>query len=256
LNENEDALILGIETATRRGSVCIATGETILATRLGDAASSHSNTLLRDIHELLEESHYSIKDISLIATATGPGSFTGLRIGLASAKALAATLPCACIGVPTLQAVARASGPSPATVALLPAGRGELFAQMLSVSAGGALVELDQPAHLTPDELRNRYRRHPQIRWCGEGAHAWKEEIRKWADSENIRFVESHDDDFHDELGWTLAPPAPILATHVAALAFAEFQQGKAGDPASLRALYVRPSDAELNSHVQHHAGN
>jgi tRNA threonylcarbamoyladenosine biosynthesis protein TsaB len=250
LQEQERALILGIETATRRGSVCLVRGQTVLASRLGDAQTSHSNTLLRDIHELFDASDCSVQDISLIAAAIGPGSFTGLRIGLASAKALAATLPCASIGVPTLKAVARASGPSRAAVALLPAGRGELFAQKFAVD-DGVVTELDQPGHLSPKELFERYADEPQLRWCGEGAHAWRDEIHKWADSKGIRFIEGTDD-VDDAPAWTLAPPEPMLATHVAALAFAEFQSGEAGDPSSLRALYVRPSDAELKKHVEH----
>ena len=254
MEERERALILGVETATRRGSVCLMREQTVLATKLGDAQSSHSNTLLRDIHELLTESNCSVQDISLIAAASGPGSFTGLRIGLASAKALAATLPSACIGVPTLNAVARASGSSRASVALLPAGRGELFAQKFAVSAG-VVMELDQPGHLSPRELFERYADQSQLRWCGEGAHSWRHEIQKWADSKGIGFVEAGDD-AEDTPGWTLAPPVPMLATHVAALAFARFLNGEAGDPNSLRALYVRPSDAELKKHVDHAANS
>jgi tRNA threonylcarbamoyladenosine biosynthesis protein TsaB len=256
LKVNESPLILGIETATRSGSVCLVQGEAVLATKLGDAQSSHSNTLLRDIHELLEQTHHTVKDVSLIAAAIGPGSFTGLRIGLASAKALAATLQCACIGVPTLHAVARASGPSTATVALLPAGRGELFAQLLSVTESRSVLELDQPQHLRADELFSRYADRSQLCWSGEGAHAWRDQIAKWANSKAIPFREASVDEPEDAAGWTLALPAPMLATHVVALGFTKFREGEAGDPNFLRALYVRPSDAELKKHVEHPAGN
>jgi tRNA threonylcarbamoyladenosine biosynthesis protein TsaB len=224
--------------------------------KLGDDQSSHSNTLLRDIHELLEQTHHSIQDISLIGAAIGPGSFTGLRIGLASAKALAATLQSASIGVPTLHAVARAAGPSSMSVALLPAGRGELFAQMLSVMKTGLVKEMDQPAHLPPDQLLNRYADQMQLRWCGEGAQVWRDQIQKWASSKGIPFVEATLDGADEATGWTLAPPEPMLAPHVAALAFNSFLEGEAGAPNDLRALYVRPSDAELKKHVEHPTGS
>jgi tRNA threonylcarbamoyladenosine biosynthesis protein TsaB len=242
-------LILGIETATRRGSVCIARGNTVLATRLGDANSSHSNTLLRDVQDLLDESQLSIGEITLIAAAIGPGSFTGLRIGLASAKALAATLSIPSIGVPTLEAVARAAGPAENSVALLPAGRGELFAQMFSVAEDLSITKRDEPGHLSPDELFNRYGNEQQIRWCGEGAHAWRKKLQEWAEAKGISFTESGS-------GWTLAPLEPMLATHVAALGLERFEQGDSGDPDGLRALYVRPSDAELKQHDEHPARN
>ncbi|MCM3904029.1 MAG: tRNA (adenosine(37)-N6)-threonylcarbamoyltransferase complex dimerization subunit type 1 TsaB, partial [Pyrinomonadaceae bacterium] len=126
-------VILSIDTATLAGSVCLMRGTTLLATRVGDPAVSHSNSLLKDINNSLGEAEVSLSDVNLIAAASGPGSFTGLRIGLATVKALAATLQTPCVGIPTLNAVAHAAGPAAASVALLPAGRGELFSQLFSV---------------------------------------------------------------------------------------------------------------------------
>src|SRR5882762_10221523 len=133
----ESPLILSIDTATLRGSVCLMQGERVLAYVSGDANVSHSSSLLRDIDQVLTACGITTREIELFAAAAGPGSFTGLRIGLATVKALSVTLGRPCLGVPTLRAVARAAGPSKATVALLPAGRGELFAQLFSVSFDG-----------------------------------------------------------------------------------------------------------------------
>src|SRR5947207_1763330 len=133
----QSPLILSLETATLAGSVALSRGNQMLAALAGDSGVSHSNTLLHDVDKLLSEAHIDLSDIDFFAVATGPGSFTGLRIGIATVKALAATLDRPCAGVPTLQAIALAAGPSPGSIALLPAGRGEVFAQLFSVTDRG-----------------------------------------------------------------------------------------------------------------------
>src|ERR1700694_1638783 len=114
----ETPLILSLDTATLGGSVCLMRDRQILASVVGDAKVSHSNTLLRDIEQVVKSSNLSIQEVVLFAASAGPGSFTGLRIGLATVKALAATLSRPCVGIPTLHALARAAGPSKATVAM------------------------------------------------------------------------------------------------------------------------------------------
>jgi tRNA threonylcarbamoyladenosine biosynthesis protein TsaB len=244
-------LILSVETATLQGSVSLLRGSEELAFAIGDANTSHSNTLLRDVDRVLEQSSLSLTDVELLAAAVGPGSFTGLRIGLATIKALATTLKVPCVGIPTLHAVARAAGGSSASVALLPAGRGEVFAQLLSVSE--EVVELDQPRHLSPAEVRDRYGSREQILWCGEGAHLQTQKISEWAAQKGIDFSEMQSDAIG--AGWKLAPLEPKLAKHVGLLALLRFEQGKAVESHLLNALYVRPSDAELKSNVNHTTG-
>src|ERR1041385_5875963 len=100
--------------------MCLSRGAELLATRLGDANISHSNTILADINACLTDAKIGIEEIELFACASGPGSFTGLRIGIATVKALAATLHRPCVGIPTLQAIALAGGPAKTSVALLP----------------------------------------------------------------------------------------------------------------------------------------
>src|SRR6185295_791103 len=94
-------LILSIETATLSGSIAIARGEQVLGVISGDPQISHSNTLLRDVDKLLTQTQITLPEIDLFAVATGPGSFTGLRIGIATTKALAATLDRPTAGIPT-----------------------------------------------------------------------------------------------------------------------------------------------------------
>ncbi len=219
--------ILSVETATRAGSVSLSRGEELVAAFAGDAGLSHSNTLLSDIDKLLTGAKTDLSEIDLFAVATGPGSFTGLRIGIATVKGLAATLNRPCIGVPTLHAVARSAGASPRSVALLPAGRGEVFAQLFSVTDEHEVKPLDDPVHISPQRLLEKYSSLETVLWCGEGAIAHHELLEQGP-------------------AWQVAPATPNLAAHVASLALTKFRENKLDRPDTLQAIYVRPSDAEL----------
>ena len=253
LKMKEGPLILALETATLGGSVCLVRGNKVFAVKIGDPQISHSNSLLRDINESLVQADVALRNVDLFACTSGPGSFTGLRIGLATLKAFAATLERPCVGIPTLQAVARAAGPSGGTVALLPAGRGEVFAQLLSVSLDGAVTALDAPAHLSPQGLVDKYRAIKSLRWAGPAAYLYRDligsydEARLFAFSadllDRVAIVQRH--------GWSLAPKEPNLAKHVAALALHKFQRQETLSPHSLSAIYVRPSDAEVKERCQ-----
>ncbi|HEU4507856.1 MAG TPA: tRNA (adenosine(37)-N6)-threonylcarbamoyltransferase complex dimerization subunit type 1 TsaB [Pyrinomonadaceae bacterium] len=219
-----EPLILSVETATLAGSVALARGEQVLAASSRDAGISHSNRLLNDIDVLLNGAHVALSEIDLFAVATGPGSFTGLRIGIATVKALAETLGRPCTGVPTLEAIALAAGESERSVALLPAGRGEVFAQLFSVTQDGLVTALDNATHISPQKLLEKYGSLDDVVWCGEGAIA------------------------HSSLltNGRVAEPVQNLATHVASLALKRFREGQLQAPDALQAVYVRPSDAEL----------
>ena len=174
-DETDTPIILSLETATPGGSLFVGRGETELAALVGDPLVSHSNNLLRDIDACLSAAQISLNDVEVFACAAGPGSFTGLRIGLATLKALAATLERPCLGIPTLRALAHAAGPSSSTVAVLPAGRGEVFAQMFSYSESDGVTELDEAAHLSPGNLVEKYGAVKNLVWVGPGAYAQRE---------------------------------------------------------------------------------
>lgn len=229
----EDPVILGLETATRAGSVCLARGTEILSILVGDTSTSHSNTLLRDINRVLENAGTSLADINLFAVAVGPGSFTGLRIGLATTKALASTLSRSCLSVPTLAAVASSVGRAENVVALLPAGRGEVFAQLFSVNSPGDVRALDDPAHLPPAIMLERYARLARAIWAGDGAHLYRDLI-------------FHSASVHPR-HWSLAEVDNNLAKQVVLIGLKHYQEQQTVAPESLQAIYVRPSDAELN---------
>lgn len=249
VSATEAPLILTIETATRAGSVALARGSRLLAARAGDAAVSHSSHLLRYVGEALAEAGVTLDEVELFAVAVGPGSFTGLRIGLATVKSFAATLGRSCVGVPSLHAVAREAGESERTLALLPAGRGEVFAQLLKVDGAGDVEPLEEPAHVTPRRLLERFARVQPLNWAGEGALAHADAISAQARSDGVPFSQTGEGvAVHQGAeGWTISAPGRILAREVAWLALTRARRAEFVAPDALRAVYVRPSDAELN---------
>lgn len=239
-------VVLSVDTASMGGSVCLTRGINLLATRVGDPAVSHSNNLLKDISKILAEAELSLSDVDLLAAASGPGSFTGLRIGLATVKALAATLRIPCVGVPTLYAVAHAAGPASAIIALMPAGRGEVFLQLFSVSPGGSVSPIDEPAHLSPAGMLGKYGSLKALKWSGPGAHRYRDNLESHAREKGIDFDYETQAELHLSHGWRLAAAENNLSQHVSALAVQKYERNDVSDPHSLRAIYVRPSDAEL----------
>ena len=227
---SKEPLILAVETATLAGSLALARGDELISSSNGDPAVSHSNTLLADLDQLLTSTKTKLPEIDLFAVAAGPGSFTGLRIGIATLKALAATLARPCAAIPTLHAIALAGGAAEASVALLPAGRGELFAQLFSVANDGVVSALDEPSHIAPQKLFEKYGSLERVLWCGAGAIAQRELIENASAGKD----------------WRIAPPPANLAHYVATLALSNFRAGQFVAPDALQAIYVRPSDAEL----------
>jgi tRNA threonylcarbamoyladenosine biosynthesis protein TsaB len=198
--------------------------------------------LIQTVESILKSGGVKLSDVDLFAAALGPGSFTGLRIGLATIKSFAVCTGRSCAGVSTLAAIALAADAPEHTVSLLPAGRGEMFAQMFSVEKG-QVRELDTAAHLSPNAILERYGEESDLVWAGEGAHVHAEALRAWAQTRNISF----DDSSLGRTGWSLAPLTDQLAISIAALALDAYRAGNTVIPNELRAVYVRASDAEIN---------
>jgi tRNA threonylcarbamoyladenosine biosynthesis protein TsaB len=252
----DEPLILSLETTTRAGSIALTHSGRVLSARQGEAQASHSTDLLKNIRAVLLEAGCSLNDISLFAVASGPGSFTGLRIGVATVKSFSATLERPSIGVPTLHAVAIAAGPSRRTLAMIPAGRGEVFAQLLAVEPGGVPNPLAAPMHQPPRELLVSLKGIGGLKLAGEAVELYLDEISSCARQNGIAIEREGEEDgstvelidVPDEVStWSLHSPIKNLAVHVAAEAGRLFRSGLEGRPEDLHAIYVRPSDAELN---------
>lgn len=244
-------LVLALDTATDARSVAVARGAQALALAVEPAGASGASLVLSQIDLALSEAGVAFNELELFAVATGPGSFTGLRAGLSTVKAFAATTGRRVAGVPTLHAVAYAAGVSDCTVAAIPAGRGEVFAQILRVTQDGIAHEFSRPAHVKPALLVEQVRDFSaEARWVGGGAVAHVDLIRETAMRAGLQWRELTRPEARGPrppgAGWSLVAPVESYALEIAGLGLASLGQGMTVDAESLRALYVRPSDAEL----------
>jgi tRNA threonylcarbamoyladenosine biosynthesis protein TsaB len=156
--------ILGFDTATRATTVALAgPGEVVLEARddpLPGARPRHGSRLLPLTAELLERAAIGFRDIDRIAVGVGPGTFTGLRIGVATARALAQAGRIPLVGVSTLHALALnalawpAAGKVDSVLAVLDARRGEAFAAGWRLADLGACASsVIAPSALAPEAL-------------------------------------------------------------------------------------------------------
>jgi len=129
-------IILAIDTSFPEASLAISSAENIIATLTIRDDRPHSQTLFSQIATLLRLAEMKIQDVGAFAVATGPGSFTGLRVGLAAVKGLADSLNRPCLGVDSLDLLALASGFEGAQLVIIVAGRGEIYCGFRDLSSG------------------------------------------------------------------------------------------------------------------------
>ena len=128
-------LTLGIETASDTCSVALHDGAEVLAEAALYVPRSHGRRLAPLIYQVFEHVDRAPQDLDLVAVSAGPGSYTGLRIGVSTAKGLALSTGAALVAVPTLDALAEAAGSHTVPlVTVLPSRRGEVYAAAYAAS--------------------------------------------------------------------------------------------------------------------------
>jgi len=169
-------LLLAIETATRITSVALLRGDELIAEACCAEGAAAAETLLPEIDRLLRENEVSVADLDAFAVSIGPGSFTGLRVGLATLKGLAFGSDRPVARVPTLSALAWVSRRRDLPVAaLLDARRGEMYAAVYDLGDDGPQPRLDEGVY-GPHELIPHL--PPECILVGEGAEVFGPEIR------------------------------------------------------------------------------
>ncbi len=144
-------IVLALDTALAATSVAVLDGEKVLATRSEPMERGHQERLAGIVRDTMDEAKIDFEALDRIGVTVGPGSFTGLRVGLAFAKGLALALDIPCIGVGTLEALAasvRAVGP---VVAAIDARRGQVYLQIFRNGAA-----LTAPEALTIENAKAR----------------------------------------------------------------------------------------------------
>ncbi|MDX1972583.1 MAG: tRNA (adenosine(37)-N6)-threonylcarbamoyltransferase complex dimerization subunit type 1 TsaB [Candidatus Sumerlaeia bacterium] len=150
------SLILGLETCTPVGGVCLLNDEgNVLGSRVIDDPKAQSVQLAAAIRELLHTAKAGWEDVRVVGVSLGPGSFTGVRLGLSLAKGICASGTPNLIGVNTLEAMAfGVSDFKPGIyIPVLNARLGEVYAQVFEVEASGSCIPRTQPFCGKPQEL-------------------------------------------------------------------------------------------------------
>jgi tRNA threonylcarbamoyladenosine biosynthesis protein TsaB len=146
--------IAAIETSTRAASVALLEGGTLVAARSLPESIGTAAGLAPAIDEALRQAGWSAAELDLIAVSIGPGSFTGLRVGVTTAKALAYALSCEVLGIDSLEVIAAQASHTGDICAVLDAQRGQLFSGRFRRGDGGGLERreathiVDAPAWL------------------------------------------------------------------------------------------------------------
>ena len=144
--------ILALDTSTTYGSIAISEEKRIIAEHTLNSMKTHSETLLPNIDEMLKETETNINEIDAIVVANGPGSFTGLRIALSTAKGICYGQKIPLIAISTLMSIANNVVVTNQNIcALLDAGRGQVYSAIYS----SQLDELISPQIFSIDGLAN-----------------------------------------------------------------------------------------------------
>jgi tRNA threonylcarbamoyladenosine biosynthesis protein TsaB len=228
--------ILAIDSATDSLSVALLHGEEVIALRESEARMQHAAALLPAIDATLKAAGSDLDAIEALGISTGPGSFTSLRIGLATAKGLAFRRELDAVGVSTLESMAlagleQAEDDAP-VVALLDARRGEWYAGgwRAAASPGGLPVPMLAEGLYAPDRIAAALTRTEAIRVVAPDNGAWLEAFEA-AEVEVVGRVEGAD-----------ARPS---AQWVGRLAQLRLSLGEGRPAGELRARYLRRAEAE-----------
>jgi tRNA threonylcarbamoyladenosine biosynthesis protein TsaB len=231
-------VILALDASHLKGSVALARGEEILCEMLFDASDTHSATLLPSVDACFKTARCALADVGLMAVVTGPGSFTGLRIALATVKAFAAVRRVPVVALGSLEVLAAAfpfaAGP---VLPLIDARRGEVYAACYR-APDGPPVEVVPVFAAAPDKLAAALAAagvtEPAI-VCGTGGLRYRAVLES-ALPAGSRFAGAR---------WSY--PSAALA---AALALTREPVPEA-ELAALEPLYVRPPDAKLPANAR-----
>ena len=232
--------ILGIESASLVASVAVVTEDTVMAEYTANLKKTHSQTLLPMIDEMMRLLDMDVSEIDAIAVSGGPGSFTGLRIGSATAKGLGLALGKPLIHVPTMDAMAYCLyGASALICPLLDARREQVYTGLYRFEASFEIVEEQHPADIH-ELIGQLNERGEKVIFLGDGVP-----------------VNQHILETEMKVPFQIAPSHVNRqrAAAVAALGAVYFGQGRTETAAEHRPDYLRKSQAERERDVAERQG-
>jgi tRNA threonylcarbamoyladenosine biosynthesis protein TsaB len=225
--------ILAVDTATRSCSVAVIDGEKLLAESTLDNDQTHSRHLLSLIDAVIKKSGWEIARLDGFAVSIGPGSFTGLRIGIASVKGLAFSLNKPVVGVSSLEALAfQCRQQSNLICPVIDARKQEVYFGFYR--SGGGKLTREAPEQVAPPEKAVQGIRESCL-FIGNGAELYRDLIiSKLGHLAQFASAEQH----------------AIRASAIARLSLPRFKRQETDDLSLLVPHYIRKSDAELSLKV------
>ena len=223
--------ILALDTATMVSSVAIASPDKLLAEVTLQTKLTHSEVLMPHVQQVLAMANIKKTELDAIAVSVGPGSFTGLRIGLAAAKSMAYALGIPLVGVSTLEAMAwHYPVPGIYTLCVLDAQKGDVYAGLYSWQQEA--VHLVKPVEVLPFAEVIDFCQNLDLPVVIIGDIAQKKQALIRAAGSNIIAAQPH----------MIMP----RAANVAMLAQQKLAAGRTDEVMTLEPLYIRRSEAEV----------
>ena len=172
--------ILAVDTSTFTGSVALIDSDRLVAEVLLNSKISHSEKLLPAIESILENAQWTLDDLQGLAIAIGPGSFTGLKIGLSTLKGIAVAKKLPLVGVSSLKVLAHNLSFKPEPVAaILDARRQEVYAGIYQFGKDGEVKEIFSDACLSPKDFCRELKKYAKVWLVGEGAVAYRQSFEE-----------------------------------------------------------------------------
>ena len=223
-------LILAFETSAKAGSVALLEDGKLLGESYQNTGLTHSQTVMTMAESLIKSCGYTPQDMGAVAVAAGPGSFTGVRIGVAAAKGFAWGGELPCYGVSTLEAMALQLGAWEGTVVCTMDARSSQVYNAVFHAEEGKLTRICEDRAISLADLAEEIKNLPQpLFLVGDGSNLCYNTLK-------------------DTVPGLVLPPEHRLhqrATGVGLAAWQKIQAGEPGDGAALAPNYLRLSQAE-----------
>ncbi|OLS03483.1 tRNA (adenosine(37)-N6)-threonylcarbamoyltransferase complex dimerization subunit type 1 TsaB [Tissierella creatinophila] len=222
--------VLGIDTSTKVATIAVIDEEKVIGEYSLSKDMSHSEKLIPMVKEVLDNIELKIGDIDLFAVGLGPGSFTGLRIGVATVKSFAHLFDKPIVGVSTLEALAHNMYLNNSIIMpMLDARRDRVYTALYRFE-DSKIEEIESSQILEIENIKEKLETYSSIIVNGEGSLVYREEIKK-ALGKKVKFASS---------GQNMPRGVSICE-----LALEKYHEGKRDDLFTLTPDYIRPSQAE-----------
>ncbi len=224
--------ILGIDTSSQKGSIAITFKDKIISEKVISGHTSYSKNLFFIIDSILQDTNFNISQIDAFAVSIGPGSFTGLRVGLSSVLGFSLAQKKPVVSVETLLAMAHTTLYTEYVICpVIDARKGELYTSFFQHNENGQICRLGEDRTVKPELLVNEINK-PTL-FFGSGVDTYGKVL-----SQKLGSLAVFDNGSSN-----------TTAASVAKLAYEKIKKGEETDSALLKPKYIRRSEAEVKFH-------